>query len=409
MTVAAALVQVELHTPSVTRSSRRTCGALGGRVRASTRRVSAGIHPAPGATSRLPAWWGAEDWLSEVDVALLEHRDVCRSHRIQPDTVLAVARGMAGYADRRTGRDCRPTNVRLVDGVQVSLSTVQRARRVLKALGLVVELVAGRSILTRSERLEAWQRGSAHRQIAAEFALCSRRQRPRRPGRVSPGRRVLVERDTPPRSYEVRAESHLSKTHLRSKTDKIEEERAPHAAPTKAGRRRTRHDPAARRLAEGVRGRMAWLRGVSAARLAPLLTPHARAGWTPRDVERAAAGSLAARGWRLHPNLAQPAAYLATLLREVDPLDRPGALDEQQAREEAAQRAYERQLVFGSPCAHGQPAGDVPSPRHGRLACPACRANVTPDVTPVAWPDVRLPGTAGARGVSDGVNPASRP
>src|SRR3954447_26452967 len=160
-----------------------------------SRRVGAGVCPAPGATSRRPAWWSAEDWIEvEVRGAVNERRDLCQAHHVDPDTVLAVARGMASFADHRTGRNCRPTNDRLVTLVRVSLSTVQRARRVLKALGLVVELIRGRSIMTRTERLAAWRRGSSPRQVAAEFALCSRRQRPGRP-QLQP---AIVERDTPP-------------------------------------------------------------------------------------------------------------------------------------------------------------------------------------------------------------------
>jgi hypothetical protein len=109
-----------------------------------SRRVSAGIQPAPGTTARLPSWWNATDWVeAEVRGALEERRDLCRTHHVDPDTVVAVARTMAHFADYRTGRDCRPTNARLVQLVRVSLSTVQRARRVLKALGLVVEVIAG--------------------------------------------------------------------------------------------------------------------------------------------------------------------------------------------------------------------------------------------------------------------------
>src|SRR3954452_16276431 len=160
-----------------------------------SRRIGAGVRPAPGATSRRPAWWGAEDWVEvEVRGAVAERRDLCRAHHVDPDTVLAVARGMASFADFRTGRDCRPTNAGLVALLRLSLSTVQRARRVLKALVLILELVRGRSIMTRAERLTAWARGSSHRCVAAEYALCSRRHRPRRPHR----RPAAVERDTPP-------------------------------------------------------------------------------------------------------------------------------------------------------------------------------------------------------------------
>ena len=153
---------------------------------ATSRRVPAGITPAPGATSAAPAWWGATDWVEvEVRGAVWgEFRDVCRNHHVDPDTVIAVARGHAHYADHKTGRDCRPTNARLVELCRVSLSTVQRARRVLEALGLVRRLVQGRSFMTRAERLQAWRRGSSHRKVAAVFALTSRGRERARGGLV---------------------------------------------------------------------------------------------------------------------------------------------------------------------------------------------------------------------------------
>jgi hypothetical protein len=340
---------------------------LAAALESTSRRVCAGIEPAPGTTARLPSWWSATDWVDvEVRGALAERRDLCRAHHVDPDTVAAVARGMAHYADHRTGRDCRPTNARLVELVRMSLSTVQRARRVLKALGLVVELIAGRSVMTRSERLAAWRRGSSHRRIAATFALCSRRQR-RRP------RLRAVERDTPPGATGDNSSTHHPKIHLHATAETTRA--APRPAHTKGvcrpGRRRP--DSATRRLVEGVRARLRWLSGVSVPRLAPTLHRFAQAGWTPRDVDRAVVDSLGARGWRLPRELHQPAAYLATLLREVDPGDRPGALDEWIAAQEHAQRAYERQLLHGIPCAHGVPAGDKASPMRGTVACALCR------------------------------------
>jgi hypothetical protein len=335
-----------------------------------SRRVSAGVRPEPGATSARPAWWGATDWVEvEVRGAVGEHRDICRAHHVDPDTVIAIARDMAHFADHRTGRDCRPTNTRLVTLLRVSLSTVQRARRVLKQLGLVVELVRGRSVMTRAERLTAWRRGSAHRHVAAEFALCSRRSRPGRSWSLP----QLVERDTPPSA--LRDNGYLTPlgSSLRTKTETKKAAPRPAAAQNPAASRRRGVDPRTQRLAEAVRRRLGWLSEVSTRRLAPALHRFAQASWTPRDVDRAVVDALATRGWRLPRRLDQPAAYLATLLRALDPEDRPGALDEHIAAVEAAQRTYERQLVTGSPCPHGQPAGDVPSPLRGHRACPLCR------------------------------------
>lgn len=348
-------------------STRNVVGVLS---QVSTARTSAGVSPEPGATSRLPAWWSATDWIEgDVRSALAEHRDVCREHHVEPDTVVAVARGMAYFADDRTGRDCRPTNDRLIELVQVSLSTIKRARRVLKALGLVVELVRGRSVMNRAERLQAWRRGSSHRRIAATFALCSRPGR-RRP--QAPVRPPAVDGDPPPSSPKESCSLKLRRTHLRSQTEKSEEERAPRAAPTKRVRRARRHDPVVRRLAERVKSRFPWLSAVSVARLVPLLTPLARADWTVRDVEMAVADSMAARGWRAVPkDLKQPAAYLATLLSSADPADRPSVLDDQL---HAAERAHDRLSRHGAPCVHGVPGGDVVSPLTAQRGCPLCRA-----------------------------------
>jgi DNA-binding transcriptional ArsR family regulator len=337
-----------------------------------SRRIDAGVRPAPGATSRRPAWWSAEDWVeAEVRGAVDERLDLCRAHHVDPDTVLAVARGMASFADFRTGRDCRPTNAGLVALLRVSLSTVQRARRVLKDLGLIVELVRGRSIMTRTERLNAWRRGSAHRRVAATFALCSRRRRPRL-------RLVAVERDTPPSASPEIASLTRSTTPLQATSEP--RRGAPHPAPSpnRPPPRRPRAAPATCRLADGVQRRLPWLAGVSPRRLTPPLHRFAQAGWTPRDIDRAVTDALATRGWHLPREVRQPAAYLATLLRALDPADRPGALEEWMAERERAQRTYQRQLILGTPCPHGQPAGHLPSPLRGHLACPACRTSQDP-------------------------------
>src|SRR3954451_10144663 len=225
----------------------------------SSRRIGAGVRPAPGTTAGLPSRWGATDWVeAEVRGAVDEHRQLCRAQHVDPDTVVAVARTMAHFADYRTGRECRPTNDRLSAVGQMSISTVQRARRVLKALGLVVELVAGRSVMTRAERLTAWRRGSSHRRVAAEFALCSRRRRPQRP-RCPQDRRAHVDRDTPPSAFTNRPSSHDRTTHLQTTTDPRRGAPRPAATSTGPPPRRPQAAPGTRRLAEQVQRRLPWL------------------------------------------------------------------------------------------------------------------------------------------------------
>jgi hypothetical protein len=343
-----------------------------------SRRVSAGIRPDPGAEAQLPAWWSADDWLADVADALTD--ELCRAHHVAPDTVLTVARGMAGFADFRTGRGCRPTNARLLAVCRLSLSTLKRARRVLEALEVVRRLIQGRSVMTRAERLAAWRRGSSHRQIAATFALCPRPRRAPKvsPARVGEGARFsgadlrTVDGGPPPGARKVSALPQSRRSHLRRQTD--------HEDPRSArSSYREGHAPEVRRLAEGARHRLGWLRGVGLGRIAPTLARFARAGWTPRDVDLAVRDALGARGWRVPAALTQPAAYLAALLREVDPADRPSVLEDAHAAAMAAaaaeRRANQRRwhAALRTTCPHGVPAGDVPHPLSGALACPQCR------------------------------------
>lgn len=342
----------------------------------SSHRISAGIRPDAGAASRLPSWWSAEDWLVEVEDALTD--EVCRQHHIARDTVLAVAGAHAEFADYRTGRDCRPTNERLVERARVSLSTLKRGRRVLRDLELLVELVRGRSIMTRAERLAAWRRGSSWRQVAAEFALVSRRRRApkRRAPKVREGAFDLgapvqsVDGGPPPGAKRESSFSHLRRSSLRRQT----ETRSRSAALTTKSGTGGGIDPGARRLAEAAQRVVGWLSGVSARRTAPTLARFARAGWTGEDVRLAVRDSLAARGWRVPAVLQQPAAYLAKLLRDLDPEDRPSRLEAELAAAEAAERHFHDHLrIYGPRCPHGEPAGNVPTPLRGLILCPSCR------------------------------------
>jgi hypothetical protein len=335
-----------------------------------SRRVSAGITPAPGATSSLLVWWGRADWVDvEVRTTVREAIDVCRDHHVAPDTVIKVAAAHAEFADALTGRNCRPTNERLVEVAQCSLSTVQRARRVLMELGLMVEVIAGRSNMTLAQRLVAHENGSSHRAIAAEFVLCSRRDRRPRLVENPAADLPVVDDDTPPVGKVVRTSAREISGHLQSGNATRK------AAPRPAHTERVDAE-GARRLARRVQGRLEWLRGVHVGRLVFLLTPFAAAGWTADDVALAIRDRLAILGKRVPAKLDRPWAYLAWLLRDVDVTDRPSLLEDALA---AAERAHRQLLRLGAPCEHGVPGGDVPSPVHRILACPICRASASLD------------------------------
>lgn len=332
-----------------------------------SRRVSAGIKPAPGSTSRHTVWWGRAHWL-EVDVrgTVREAADVCRDHHVAPDTVIKVAEAHAEFADAQTGRDCRPTNERVREVARCSQSTVQRARRVLMELGLMVEVVAGRSNMTLAQRLVAHENGSSHRAIAAEFALCSLRvSRPRlveNPAAELPS----VDDDHPPVGKVVRTSAREISGRLQSET--ATRKAAPRPAHTEGV-----DQEAARRLAARVQRHLPWLQGVHVGRLVFLLRPFALAGWTAEDVALAVRDRLAVLGVRVPAKLDRPWAYLAWLLRGVDVGERPTVLEAAVVADERRRAAYRLQLATGTPCEHGQPAGNVLSP-DGIRACPLCRA-----------------------------------
>jgi hypothetical protein len=310
----------------------------------------------------LPVWWGRTDWVQvEVRGIVREAVDVCRDHHVAPDTVIKVAAAHAEFADSLTGRNCRPTNERMVEVARCSLSTVQRARRVLMELGLMVEVVAGRSNMTLAQRLVAHENGSSHRAIAAEFVLCSRRDRRPRLVENPAADLQVVDRDTPPVGKVVRTSAREISGHLQSETATRK------AAPRPAHTERV-DQQAARRLAERVQRRLEWLRGVHVGRLVFLLTPFAQAGWTDEDVCLAVRDRLAILGKRVPAKLERPWAYLAWLLRGVDVDDRPSVLEDAHA---AAERAHRLLVTRGAPCEHGVPGGDVVSPADGAARLPA--------------------------------------
>ena len=144
------------------------------------------------------------------------------------------------------------------------------------------------------------------------------------------------------------------------------------------------------RLAKDLRARVPWLRHVPHQRIMPPLHRFALAGWTARDLQANLDRLLELRGWtvpggpaetvrdrfgsvhhRPGTTMRSPWGYLAFLLRHLDPTDL--AAEQEHAAHLAAAEQYQRQLIYGVPCPHGQPAGDVPSPTRGVLACPMCR------------------------------------
>jgi hypothetical protein len=287
-----------------------------------------------------------------------------RHYPVDGDTAVRIAGVLAGYADGGTGRSARPTIDALMAETGSCERTVQYALQLLEALHLVVRVVEGRSIMTRRERLRAWRNGSSARQIAAEFACVM-------PAAllatVHSRARQVVDGCTPPGYTEGESGSLRESEVLRGRKDRRMSLAGARHPPRRARPALTPATARRYRLAAGLQQLVPWLSGVSPRRLTSLHR-FAAQRWTPRDVVRSIDELMRVRGWRYPEQIANPPAYLAMLLRGIEPTDL-----EQRGAEDAARAEWRRITTFGPECPHGHAGGDVPHPIDGYKPCPFCR------------------------------------
>lgn len=125
------------------------------------------------------ACWGGEQlWVQvHVRVAYKLFYDQLRADLpwgVSVAAVVAVAQEMAIAADWSTGRNSRLSNETISERTGRSVRTVQRARTLLRLLGLATEVLRGRQ-RTRRERLASWRVGDRARGWASVYALHGRR------------------------------------------------------------------------------------------------------------------------------------------------------------------------------------------------------------------------------------------
>ncbi|MCX2715862.1 hypothetical protein [Mycolicibacterium sp. J2] len=125
----------------------------------------------------VPCWTGGAQLWARVTVPIAyysHYRTRVAPHlpgaAVSLKAIVRVADARARYADFRTGRNCRPTNERLVCDTGLSKSTVQRASKALRLLGVATEVFRGRQ-RTRTERMASWRVGDRGRGWASVWAL----------------------------------------------------------------------------------------------------------------------------------------------------------------------------------------------------------------------------------------------
>ena len=116
--------------------------------------------PVPeGAYAAVPCWWGSDAWFDALMDALStpQRAELRQKWSVRDSTLLAIANLYRGYADPDTGRGITVSHETIAAKLELSEKTVQRATRLLEALGFAVTLVTGRSLLSAEEKAEAFQ------------------------------------------------------------------------------------------------------------------------------------------------------------------------------------------------------------------------------------------------------------
>ena len=273
------------------------------------------------AWAAVPCWTGrARRWAHyavPTAYALRYDTDVrpaMPNNPISLKTLVAVAEARASFADHRTGRDCRPTNVRLAQITGLSVRTVQRASTALRLLGVATEVMRGRQ-RTRAERFASWRVGDKGRGWASVWALHDCRiqslsphpggsqldpQTPSKALLTTASRRRVAGSSAAPRrpSPEIRAQALANKW--------IRDQQSP---------------PWARRYHTGA----PWAR---------VLAGPARHGWTPRDVNTLIRDWTGTGHW-VPESPHKPIGLLGAILAAHGDLDnRPSAHEVAREREE---------------------------------------------------------------------------
>jgi hypothetical protein len=278
----------------------------------------------------IPCWsGGAHAWAHGVVPAAYAARYETHVRPAMPGnpislrSLIKVAQVRAEFADRATGRNCRPTNALLARMTRLSIRTVQRASTALRLLGVATEVLRGRQ-RTRDERFASWRVGDRGRGWASVWALHDSRFRVLSP---HPGGSPVRER---------KSRKEIITTHPQRKS-----------AGSSAAKRRTCPDNRALALANRwIRDPQTppWARRYhTGTPWARILTGPAAHGWTARDINQLITDWIGTGHW-LPDFPHKPIGLLGAILAWHDNLEeRPAAADE--AREKAELAASRQRIA----------------------------------------------------------------
>ncbi len=299
-------------------------------------RLDLGENPYGG----IAVWAGAQVWVERQVTDAYYRRyytDAARELRKQGQVALGsikrVALAMAQAADHDTGQESRLTNATLMAQTGLGKSTVQRARKALRLLGVATEVLRGRQ-RSYVERMGSWRVGDKARGWASVWALHP-------PTPVDRTRVVCAGQVQMAPHHRRGLSSSKSSCQERVTTERVVDKRA-------ASRRSRAHR---RRLASltDPRGAVLASRWLRAARTPTWARKHAVTTWAPALV------SPATHGWNaddlnqiiddwatdtgITPDPQSPVAFLRWLLSRHDLAFSPTLLET--ARRDQAQAEAE--------------------------------------------------------------------
>lgn len=131
-------------------------------------------HPEQAQT---PLWTSRAEWQRQVRHLLNTDTgtEICHQHQVDAQRVFAVAVTMASFAEQRTGRRVTASRTTLAEKIGISISVVQRARRVLSALHVAKEMARGRFLRTIEHWAAEAHHGGRQTRAASVWALISPR------------------------------------------------------------------------------------------------------------------------------------------------------------------------------------------------------------------------------------------
>jgi len=310
--------------------------AVGGKHEACRRfcqiRLDLGENPYGG----IAVWAGAQAWVERQVTDAYYRRyytDVARELRKQGQVALGslkrVALTMAQAAEHSTGQESRLTNATLMAQTGLGKSTVQRARKALRLLGVATEVLRGRQ-RSWAERMASWRVGDKARGWASVWALHPAtpvdRTRIIRAGQIqmaphprrglSSSTSCCQERVTTDRTVDKRAASRRSRAHRRRRASLTD----PRGAVLASRWLRNARTPI-------------WARKHAVTAWAPVMASPADHGWNADDLNQIIDDWAAHTG--ITPDPQSPVAFLRWLLGRHDLAFSPTLLET--ARRDQAQ------------------------------------------------------------------------